>query len=393
MDYRRRRSVKMTFFILNQIKRSLGSCETLRSQLRATGEFRVTTLSIHSPTLRGTTSISCRFLLVTFAFFSGAMTASAQRTKTPLVKPPISKPAIRLTKPATKAIIGNAVSETRAVGGVSSAGVQSGTVNSPNNPTGSRGQNPEAAVKIDPEIQKVIDVLRTLPMDERQAMVAYYKDLGIEVSASLDAASGAAAGGPTRQLMRYIRTVSFIRRPEAVLDARGKIGLVTESLPAEDATDQEIIQWFHRHAMAAEWDAVKAVLVLRAGREAESLYASMIQGTNHIQSELIPEDVLGLSEAAPTELSDWQVDALAGLLKKAATKTSTQPLIEQFRKGTTWFGSKNDEQRDRTVRLLLAADLPIDAYEFMPSLEIARSEENASVTHPHCRATIHGSDG
>ena len=311
------------------------------------------------------------------------MTASAQRTKTPLVKPPISKPAIRLTKPATKAIIGNAVSETRAVGGVSSAGVQSGTVNSPNNPTGSRGQNPEAAVKIDPEIQKVIDVLRTLPMDERQAMVAYYKDLGIEVSASLDAASGAAAGGPTRQLMRYIRTVSFIRRPEAVLDARGKIGLVTESLPAEDATDQEIIQWFHRHAMAAEWDAVKAVLVLRAGREAESLYASMIQGTNHIQSELIPEDVLGLSEAAPTELSDWQVDALAGLLKKAATKTSTQPLIEQFRKGTTWFGSKNDEQRDRTVRLLLAADLPIDAYEFMPSLEIARSEENASVMKGH----------
>ena len=49
--------------------------------------------------------------------------------------------------------------------------------------------------------------------------------------------------------------------------------------------------------MAAEWDAVKAVWFY-AGREAEALYAAMIQGTNHPQSELIPEDVLGLSEAA-----------------------------------------------------------------------------------------------
>lgn len=311
----------------------------------------------------------------------GAPLAQAQQKRAPLVKPPTSTPAIRLTAPASKTMIGNAVSQTRTSKGTSVENVPANTV------PGSGGEinaGANSTVSVDPEIQKVIDLLRTLPLDERQAMVSYYNDLGIDVSASLEAQnSGAAGGGPTRQLMRYIRTVSFIRRPEAVLDARGKIGLVTESLPAVDATDQEIIQWFHRHAMAAEWDAVKAVLVLRAGREAEALYAAMIQGTNHVQSELIPEDVLGLSEAAPAELSDWQVDALAGLLKKAATKTSTQPLIDQFRKGTTWFGTASDEQRDRTVRLLLAADLPIDAFEFMPSLETAREDENSAVIKGH----------
>ena len=212
-------------------------------------------------------------------------------------------------------------------------------------------------------------------------MVAYYKDLGVDLSPWLQ--SGGTPSNRRRQLLRLIRTVNFVRRPEAVLDARGRIGLEPESLPPEDAGDQEIIQWFHRHAMAADWAAVKALLVMRAGNEAEGMYAALIQGTNHAESELIPEDVLGLSEAAPAELTDWQVDALAGLLKAAALKTSTRPLVERFRQGTTWFGTKTDAQRDRTVRLLLAAGLPIEAYEFMPSLVEARAAKNAPVMKGH----------
>ena len=250
-------------------------------------------------------------------------------------------------------------------------------------PTGRPEQ--AGATKPDKAMQQIIDDLKKLPVDERQAMIMYYEDLGIDVSQAMQNASATMTGpnGAPRQLLRLIRTVKFVRRPEAVLDARGKIGLVSESLPTEEATDQEIVQWFHRHAMAAEWDAVKALLVLRAGREAEGLYAALIQGTNHSESELIPEDVLGLSEAAPTELTDWQVDSLAGLLKSAARKTSTRPLIERFRRGTTWFGSEDDTKRDRTVRLLLAADLPIEAFEFMPSLEEARADANATVIRGH----------
>ena len=44
-----------------------------------------------------------------------------------------------------------------------------------------------SAAKVDPEIQEIIDTLRTLPLDQRQAMVAYYEDLGIDVSSSLQA--------------------------------------------------------------------------------------------------------------------------------------------------------------------------------------------------------------
>ena len=293
-----------------------------------------------------------------------------------------SRPATKLIKPGIRTAVGTPLSITKeAANSTSTQVTPSGTSLKPPPP----GVPPSgSAAKVDPEIQEIIDTLRTLPLDQRQAMVAYYEDLGIDVSSSLQASgTTSSSGGRTRQLMRYIRTVNFVRRPEAVLDARGRIGLVSETLPSEDATDQEVVQWFHRHAMAAEWDAVKAVLVLRAGREAEALYAAMIQGTNHPQSELIPEDVLGLSEAAPSELTDWQVEALAGLLKQAANKTSTQPLIDKFRSGTTWFGTETDAKRDRTVRLLLTADLPIEAFEFMPSLEMARESEDGTVIKGH----------
>ncbi len=242
-----------------------------------------------------------------------------------------------------------------------------------------------ATPKADADTQAILDTLKTLPETERRAMVAYYKDLGLDLSPWLqNGGSGSGtANGRRRQLVRQMRTVNFVRRPEAVLGARSQIGMESQPLPAEDADDQEIIQWFHRHAMAAEWDAVKALLVLRAGSEAEGMYAALISGTNHADSELIPEDVLGLSEAAPAELTDWQIDALAGLLKAAAKKTSTRPLIERFRRGTTWFGTETEAHRNRTMRLLLAAGLPIEAFEFMPSLEEARETENAAVMKGH----------
>ncbi len=306
-------------------------------------------------------------------------TAEAQTSKAAA-----SRPAIRLVSPAGRTAIGNAISITqeKATTGTSNA---AGTVTSvngvPANPSNST--TTVGGEEIDPEIKEIVKRLKTLPESQRVALLSYYQDLGIQIPSSLLEESGSSSTGRTRQLMRLIRTVNFVRRPEAVLDARGKIGLVSESLPAEDANDQEILQWFHRHAMAADWNAVRALLVLRAGREAEGLYGALVQGTNHAESELIPEDVLGLSEAAPTELTDWQVDALAGLLKKAAAKTSTQPLIEQFREGTTWFGTKDQTHRDRTVRLLLAAGLPIEAYEFMPTLDSARADGNASVMKGH----------
>ena len=318
------------------------------------------------------------FLPVLCFLFTSSQTVVAQTSKAAA-----TRPAMRIVSPAAQKAIGNALSITRDKAAATSNGTTA-TLPSSGVPVGApSGSAAVGSEEVDPEIQEIVKRLKTLPEAQRVAMLSYYQDLGVTIPSSLLEESVAAGAGRTRQLLRLIRTVNFVRRPEAVLDARGKIGLVAESLPAEDASDQEILQWFHRHAMAADWNAVRALLVLRAGREAEGLYAALVQGTNHADSELIPEDVLGLSEAAPTDLSDWQVDALAGLLKKAAAKTSTQPLIEEFRKGTTWFGTKDKTQRDRTVRLLLAADLPIEAYEFMPTLETARGDGNAAVMKGH----------
>ncbi|MEO1527218.1 MAG: hypothetical protein AAFX06_17395 [Planctomycetota bacterium] len=244
------------------------------------------------------------------------------------------------------------------------------------------GGTPAAVEKPDAETQKILDTLKTLSRDEQIAMVEYYKDLGLDLAKWLESGNGSQPAR-RRQLLRAMRAVKFVRRPEDVLRARSEIGLEPQSLPPPDASDQEIVKWFHRHVMAAEWAAVKALLVMRAGPEAESMYAAMIQGTNHSESELIPEDVLGLSESAPGELTDWQVDSLAGLLKSAAKKTRTEPLIALFREGTTWFGNKDEDQRARTARLLLKADLPIQAYEFMPSLDEAREAKDGKIMKGH----------
>ncbi|MEO1616578.1 MAG: hypothetical protein AAFV88_12050 [Planctomycetota bacterium] len=245
------------------------------------------------------------------------------------------------------------------------------------------GESSETKKKPDPETQRILDTVKTLPRDEQLAMVEYYKDLGIDLAPWMEPDGGNKQPARRRQLVRAMRTVKFIRRPEDVLRARSDIGLEPQTLPAPDASDQEIVKWFHRHVMAAEWSAVKALLVMRAGPEAEGMYAAMIQGTNHSESELIPEDVLGLSESAPGELTDWQVDSLAGLLKSAAKKTSTGPLIARFREGTTWFGNNEDAQQARTSRLLLKAGLPIEAYEFMPSLEDARRNKDGKLLKGH----------
>lgn len=241
------------------------------------------------------------------------------------------------------------------------------------------------ASKPDADTQLILDTIKTLPSSEKRAMFAYYKDLGVDLSPWLEPDGNpiAPTSSRRRQLTRLLRSYKFIRKPEAVLQARSQIGLNPESLPSNDASDQDVVSWFHRHAMAGEWAAVKALLVMRAGSEAEGMYAALIQGTNNAQSELIPEDVLGLSEAAPAKLTDWQVNSLAGLLKTSAKKTSTRPLVERFRKGTTWFGTETDEQRDRTVKLLLAAGLPIEAFEFMPSLDEARKAKDGAVMKGH----------
>lgn len=302
-------------------------------------------------------------------------------------------PTIKVTplQPAGNAInvqvIQNATPKPTASTDLTASASKSPTVVAPSDANAKSGaaQSKAAGPKPDADTQIILDTIKTLPDNEKRAMFAYYKDLGVNLSLWLqpDGTPVGPASTRRRQLVRLMRTVNFVRRPEAVLKARSQIGLDPEALPSDEATDKEIVDWFHRHAMAAEWDAVKALLVMRAGKEAEGMYASLIQGTNHVESELIPEDVLGLSEAAPAELTDWQVESLAKLLKSAAKKASTRPLVERFRKGTSWFGTKDAKQRDQTARLLLAAGLPIEAYEFMPSLEKAREMNNAQVMKGH----------
>ncbi|MEM9065195.1 MAG: hypothetical protein AAGB51_06850 [Planctomycetota bacterium] len=253
-----------------------------------------------------------------------------------------------------------------------------------------------SAVLSDNEIAVLYETYRSLSDAEQQAMVAVYEDLGIDLGTLMEAKENkertAATPGapPSIQLMEIIRTIGFVRQPETVLAARARIGIKPEPLPGADAGAQELIDWMSRHVMAGEWDAFAVFLAERAGPEAEQIYSHVLQSTNDDKSELLPEDVLGLSEAAPAELTDWQVSALAALLKRAAANSSLEPLLARIEDGTRWFGSQDEAARERTARLLVAAGLAERVIDYLPPLAKAREEGNAVeiTAHAEYRAAL-----
>ena len=235
------------------------------------------------------------------------------------------------------------------------------------------------------EIKLLFQRFSDLSPAERDAMIAVYEDLGIELGPLMDAEQArvdAAEGGRPPQLMNFVQRLQFAREPAKVLAAQTRIGINPEPIPLQDAPPNEQADWMHRHVMAGEWGAFKAFLVERAGEEAEQVYSHVIQSTNDQRSELLPEDVLGLAGASPVAPTDWQVDALGGLLKRAAEKSSVGPFLAELKGGTTWFGPA-EESRDRTARLLLKAEMALEAFEYLPSLEQAREDEDLDVLIGH----------
>ncbi|MEL7473465.1 MAG: hypothetical protein AAGK04_09125, partial [Planctomycetota bacterium] len=232
----------------------------------------------------------------------------------------------------------------------------------------------------DEEITVLYDTYASLPNAGREAMVAVYVDLGIDLEALMaikQAEERKAAGDGGRssaQLANIIRKMRFARQPEEVLAARARIGIKPEPLPAEDAPVPELTGWMRRHVMAGEWEAFATFLAERAGDEAEQIYSHVLQSTNDDKSELLPEDVLGLSEAAPTELTEWQINALAALLKRASSSSSLEPLLARIENGTKWFGPNDDASRARTARLLVSAGLAERVIDYLPPLDKARED-------------------
>ncbi len=237
--------------------------------------------------------------------------------------------------------------------------------------------------------------------DERAALIAFYRDMGIDLEKlfSSPGAGGDAVGRDGAvvpkavSLLQSIQALDFSRTPQAVLAARSQLGF--RDAPRPDATAVEALaKWIQLQVMAGEWETFATVLGELSTPDATGTYAHVLQSCNKpaksdpsgkADPALLPEEVLALADAAPGELSDWQLDVLSQLLKSAATKYGTGPMLATIASGTRKFGSQDQEHRDRTVRFLVAAGLVLYAYAYFPPLEEARARGDARVLLNHGR--------
>ena len=250
-------------------------------------------------------------------------------------------------------------------------------------PAQSTAAQPELSAEAIAELKEEYDAATD---EEKEQMVAMFKDMGIDLLALFGqpAEAGGAVAPPAQTLTMAIQAMDFSRTPQKVLEARAQLGLQAPEPPAEDAEVADVASWLHKNVMAGEWDVFGDFVRERAGEEAEPIYAHVLQSTNQGDPSLLPEEVLAISEAAPAELTDWQLDTLAQLLKTAAAKSSTGPLLERIKEGTTYFGL-DDEKRARTAKFLSTAGLAVEAYGYLPALEEARASGDAQALLDHAR--------
>ncbi len=214
-----------------------------------------------------------------------------------------------------------------------------------------------------------------LPKDGQDEMKAYYKDLGYDLDALLGYATAATAEATrVRETVAALRDMDFARTPQNVLAARSKLGFGKVPMPnIATAPGADIARWVHLQVMAGEWGVLNTYLSRRSKDEAQQVYSQILQSLNRGNSGLLPEEVLAFADACPEDHKPWQLTALAGMLRAAADKNSPGPMLAQIKAGTTLFGSKDTAKCRRTVDFLAGAGMVQQAYEYLPSLEEARS--------------------
>ena len=237
------------------------------------------------------------------------------------------------------------------------------------------------------EIAEMKAVFDAFTPNQQEEMRAYYTDLGIDLDVLFGVASAKAAQAQKGQMIaQSMRELDFVRAPAAVLSARAKLGFGQVSQPdPTSATPSDVAKWIHLQVMAGEWNTLTQFLAARPVLESEAIYAAVLQAMNRGDTGLLPEEVLALAQASPSDFKPWQVTALGKMLRLAAAKYSTGVMLESIRAGTGYFGPQSVESRRRTVEFLAGAGLLVDAYEFLPSLEDARAAADGALLLVHAR--------
>ncbi|MBY0111826.1 MAG: hypothetical protein K2Y21_03315 [Phycisphaerales bacterium] len=255
-------------------------------------------------------------------------------------------------------------------------------------PRASEAPKPADAPLSEAEIAELRAIYNAAGEGEKAELVAYYRDLGIEIEKILGI--DALTQKQTALVQGVISAISgnslvFHRPAKQVLMERAK--LASGSLFPNPSTAEPgvIAAWIRSQAVAGEWGRLEeffGALPKRVGRELAGATLARLAASD---SQLLPEEVLDVSRIVPGDLTREHVKSLATMLKAAANKHGTSVLLSRLLAGTPKF-PRDGVQRDLSVQLLEGADLAAEAKEVLPPLEPAVARGDVIVMLAHAKA-------
>jgi len=205
---------------------------------------------------------------------------------------------------------------------------------------------------------------------------------------------------PGKERIKKFLEEKFDRRKSVYLKTWGGISEVVETddereepdkksdgekKPKNDEQDIKVeLEAFQKSVTLGEWAVVSDYLKTFPEKDGKKAYAHLLDNLSvqpnseqisnavdnkryYEQNVLLPDDVLGLADAAPCELDKKLVEKLARLLSKSLSGGGfPDDLVEKLKVGTNRLGGEDPSRRLAALRLLINAGQSEYAGAFLP---------------------------
>ncbi len=256
-------------------------------------------------------------------------------------------------------------------------------------------EQPNAAIDPKVQAQQITQLLVSEPFIRDSAQLLQVWLLGQDVAFALAAAEIELKPLSAEDML-----------PPSKLSVPGEPIVVAPSPNAAQEKMQAEVTAFRRNVILGKWSAVQDALATMSRENAKQVYEHLLssmlvppngqpsgqvqqrvvrmsngmtrtvmtnasgEGTAGPPSYLTPSDVLGIADAAPTELSDAQLSLLAQVLGVPILNGfDLHPLVEQLKAGSRWLGGSDVSKQIAAAKLFLRANHPELAGEFLPAYE------------------------
>ncbi|MEZ0385524.1 MAG: hypothetical protein ACAI34_00555, partial [Verrucomicrobium sp.] len=163
--------------------------------------------------------------------------------------------------------------------------------------------------------------------------------------------------------MEAILNQKFSREPNEIFHALGRSG-------ATDPATMSVSDRFFSSFRMSDWGKVREQLAQMPPDLARKIYDKMLADlTERQRPNMRMDDVLGLGDAVPGDLTGGELRKLGQLLGLAVPPSESYWLADRLKKGSEKLGGTDPEKRLLAGRVLMAGGFKDLARTYLPSLE------------------------